>query len=871
MTRVLNVLTLACGLTLIALTAHAQTLRDGKLLITVVDQSGAVIPGATVTVTGLEDATKIASLKPLATTTTGLATFDNLPLGRYTIQAEFSAFETGLLKDVRIKSGDNKHAIVMALKKVQEQASVTQDAQIAAASRTGNAFGTTLTREEILALSDDPGEMAQQLIDMAGGNAVIRVDSFSGVPLPSKAQIKSIHITRDAFAAENHSAEIEGIDIITQPGIGPLRGGADSRFRDGSMSGRSPFTPVKGPEFSQNYDANLGGTVIAEKSSFSISMRRQAAYDTPIVFAKLPDGSVRSEILPLRRPNNTWSVFGLFDYALTKDQTLRVSFDTQGSTRDNQGVGAYDLEQRAYSTKSNGTGIRAQIAGPVGRRMFLHTRLEVQWQNSTNVSAVDAVTIRVQDEFTIGGAQVAGGRHRRDFEFASDLDYIRGIHSWRAGVILEGGSYRSDDAANYLGTYSFASMAAYQAGKPTSFTRRIGDPLVTYFNMNTGVYVQDDIRVSKSLTLSPGIRYEVQTHVRDYGGIGPRIGVTWAPFVSGRTTLRGSAGLFSNYLSTNTYEQTLRIDGFKQQDLSIAAPRYPDPGNVGSISAINKYLLDPDVSLVRTRRISAGIDQTLTPRVKFSATYSGVWGANAVRGLNLNAPLNGVRPDRAFANVIEAIADAHTRQHQLQTNLSINFASTDRAVAQARWSARRVNARIGYTLAKAWNESDLPFSVPASGTLATEWAPSGGDRRHRWNIALNSQQLKNLNASVTLTGNTGTPYTMLTGLDNNGDLIFNDRPAGVGRNTIRTPTQWTLNANVSYAITFAGATAGGAGKEDARGGGSGKRLAFTLSITNLTNHANYSNFSGAITSSNFMTATSVANPRRIDFGMSFGF
>ena len=35
----------------------------------------------------------------------------------------------------------------------------------------------------------------------------------------------AIHITRDAFAAENHYAGGLFIDIITQPGIGPLRTG----------------------------------------------------------------------------------------------------------------------------------------------------------------------------------------------------------------------------------------------------------------------------------------------------------------------------------------------------------------------------------------------------------------------------------------------------------------------------------------------------------------------------------------------------------------------------------------------------------------------------------------------------------------------
>jgi hypothetical protein len=40
------------------------------------------------------------------------------------------------------------------------------------------------------ALSDDPAEMAQQLIDMAGGTAIIKVDSSLGGTLPPKALIK---------------------------------------------------------------------------------------------------------------------------------------------------------------------------------------------------------------------------------------------------------------------------------------------------------------------------------------------------------------------------------------------------------------------------------------------------------------------------------------------------------------------------------------------------------------------------------------------------------------------------------------------------------------------------------------------------------
>ena len=49
-----------------------------------------------------------------------------------------------------------------------------------------------------------------------------------------------IRVSRDAFAAEFHSAGGIFIDIITQPGQGSIRGGVQTRLRDGSMSGRPP-------------------------------------------------------------------------------------------------------------------------------------------------------------------------------------------------------------------------------------------------------------------------------------------------------------------------------------------------------------------------------------------------------------------------------------------------------------------------------------------------------------------------------------------------------------------------------------------------------------------------------------------------------
>src|SRR5262245_59586934 len=270
-----------------AAVAPAQTASAARLLVTVVDQSGGVIPGAGVSGSSGDSAAPLSTVKA---TDRGLATIENLAVGRYTIRAEFPGFEAGQLKAVQLRAGDNRHVIVLKLQAVKESVQVEQD-KVVAAANPRTAFGATLTPEEIRGLSDDPAEMAQQLIDMAGGNAVIKVDSFVGGPLPPKALIRSIHIVRDTFAAENHSAESDEINIVTQPGVGPLHGGGRSRLRDGSMSGKSPFADKKGPEQIQNYDGDLGGTVVPQKVSFSISGGSRRSYDTPIFTVALPEGT----------------------------------------------------------------------------------------------------------------------------------------------------------------------------------------------------------------------------------------------------------------------------------------------------------------------------------------------------------------------------------------------------------------------------------------------------------------------------------------------------------------------------------------------------------------------------------------------------
>jgi hypothetical protein len=588
-----------------------------------------------------------------------------------------------------VRPGDNKHIVVLKIQGLSETVNVGEEGQAAASSRTGNSFGVKLSDEQLDALSDDPDEMAKQLKDLAGPNATIRVDSFEGMQLPPKSQIKSVHVTRDQFAAESANPGDTFVEIITQPGIGPIRGGFNSSVRAGDLSARNPFAPERGSDHNERFGLNVGGALKPNKSSFSLGFNHSLQYASPQLYAVAPTGGTQAQTLKLRAPAESYNLSLFMDYALTRDQTLRFGYYDNDNVRRNAGVGDYDYLERAYTAKNGLRYYRIQQAGPLGRRSFINNRLFVGQFRNVNASAVEAPTIRVLDGFTSGGAQQRGTSLQAAFQFASDLDYIRGKHSWRAGTFLQGIRPKSTMETNYLGTFTFPDAAAFEAGTPSLYTRSIGDPTVKYFEFEAAAYLQDDIRLSRGLTVSPGVRYTTQNISRWPVAWEPRFGFTWAPTPGGKTTLRGSAGIFHNFLQPFAYEQTLRIDGVHQRELIIQNPSYPDPGSNGVVPATNKYLLG-EYPLPENIRYSAGIDRNFSPRFRVNALYNYIHQSKLGRGRNLNPLVDGVRPDPNFANVIETVADGTLLRHELYVNANFSLAPPGAATTRARWNWRRV-------------------------------------------------------------------------------------------------------------------------------------------------------------------------------------
>jgi len=123
---------------------------------------------------------------------------------------------------------------------------------------------------------------------------------------------------------------------------------------------------------------------------------------------------------------------------------------------------------------------------------------------------------------------------------------------------------------------------------------------------------------------------------------------------------------------------------------------------------------------------------------------------------------------------------------------------------------------------------------------------------------------------------------VLTGGDDNGDGIFNDRPVGVGRNTLRADGVMNLNVFLGYQFAFGRSAPlppgigvfGGGNSAQVRTfdqGAARYRLTLLVQALNLANRANYLGYSGTVLSPFYLKPTAVRDMRKIDVGFNLQF
>ena len=840
-----------------------------SLRVVVIDPNGAAIVNAQV---------KLDQQDAVDTNARGEAAFERLKPGKTQVTVTAPGFGPRTIKGVNLKPGPNQLEVRLEVARVEEEVVVGQDKR-EAASDPRNAFATVLTEEQIAQLPDDPEEFEQAIRNMAGPGANFRVNGFRGGKLPPKNQIREIRFRTNAYAAESHESSFISVDIYTKPGLDSWHGSFNLGFRDESLNARNAFAPFRAAEQNRRYGFEMGGPLWKKHTSAFLSADGVNSYEAKTLVAALPGGKVFDQI---RQPWRTLNLNARVEHMTSKTHVSRFEYQRNATRRDNNGVGNFDFAERGFTNDLVEKVLRFADSGAIGKRLFNEVRFQARWQAVDLDALSNAVTIQVLNAFTRGGAQVASRRREREFEFADNLDLPFKKHAVRTGFQLEAARIDSAELRNLNGTFVFSSLDAFLAGRPTTYTRRNGPGAVAFDQIQFGWYAQDDWRVAKSLTLSFGLRHELQTNLRDRNNFMPRLGFAWSPTKKGTNTVRGGGGIFYDWFASEVYEQSLRVDGRQQLDTVILNPGFPDPLTGGQAQRLpaSRIQVDPNLRLPQIAMASLGYDQTLAGNLRLMTQYAYRRGLHQLRGRNINAPFGGARPDPLAGNVTQIESSASSSNHSLMFNL--NWMKLGKAFLGA-----------SYVWSRTTNDSDGPLSLPANNfDLRAERGFASQDIRHRAFLLANYTLPKGLRLGTIFQANSATPYNVTTGRDDNGDSTINDRPAGTPRNSARGAGFWDLSTRLSWGVSFGKKpeAAGGGGPQvrvirsdsDAGGilgtmgslpGANDKRFRteFFLQATNVLNNVNPIGFAGVQTSPFFGQPTAALPGRRLETGMRFSF
>ncbi len=941
----------------------------------VVDELGAVIPGATITLTPSGD----GQARTGTAGATGDFVISNIPAGVYTLTVEFSGFGKYVQNDLQIPQ-TAPLKITLAVAAVTVVTDIAADSKTVSVEPDQNLSATVLDEDFIKNnLPDNEDDLRSYLQALAGpaaggvsggqGQAQIFVDGFSGGRLPPREAILQIRINQNPFTAEFSNPGFGRIEIVTKPGRDQWRGNASFNLRNSALDARNAFALVKPDIHQERYGFNLSGPIIANRMSFFANYEQRGLEGASTVNATTLDGQ---QVLNAQAPSHSRNAMARADYLLNNRNTLNVSYRFFGSDSDNRefalrfggggfggpggggpgggfggrgfggfgGGGSYTLPERGSNSTNNNHTLRLSETFIINSALLLESRLQLQRESSLLTANTTGMAINVLDAFNGGGATCCPSDTRTTgVEWQEYLTWTLKKHTLKFGTQFMRDNVRDYSENNFNGTYTFANLEQYRqainnplSARAQQFTINIGDPLLRYSRTEYSWFAQEDWRLRPTLTLSAGLRHEFQSQLNDKNNFAPRVGVAWSPFQDRKTVFRFGGGLFYQRLSGSLYENTLRYDGVTQQSVVILNPLYPDPfAGDPNISITNtvKRTLDPNLKAPYTINFSASVERQLPYGLNGSASYIYARGVHQFRMRNINAPLPGtydpadpssaVRPYGDVGNLYQIESSANSKYNGLLFRLDRRMGRTFMLFGN-------------YTLSWTNSDADGAMSLPADNyNLAAEWGRAYTDRRHSIFIGGRVSLPYGFNLSPMITASSGSPFSVTTGFDENGDTTINDRPLGLARNSnlpaslysllpnrcvsgcqpgaaqvtlfdylqtnfpdgvkAENPGAFNVNLSISRSFSFGERKSGGASQGPGGfpgggrppmggpfgggpfGGGENGRfnVQITAQITNLLNRVNYGSYSGVLGSPYFLQPSSAGGARQFELGVRFGF
>jgi Carboxypeptidase regulatory-like domain len=946
--------------------------QNATLQGTVIDDSKGVMPGVTVTATDV--ATGRQSLA--VTTADGRYRFENLSPGRYKLMIELAGFATAEVPDLELLVGTNATVppITMTVAGVKETVVVNTQApliDVTTSQVSGNIdrrqmaelplqgrnwMELSLMVKGVTAnnIGNTPGVTDDQFqLNLDGQQISQRISgSGFGQPKMSREAIAEFQIVTNMYDITQGRSTGVQVQAVSRSGTNDVHGSTFGFFRSDRFNDADPVKGVVLPYSDQQTGFTLGGPIVRDRVHYFGSYEYERNPSTAV-------------LTPSALPNQTWSLpsntiqhnyLGKVDYLQSSKNNVSVRLQrwqldspfqiTSGTTHPTMAE-----HQRYYSTNLYGTWTRifsnnltmqlhlgtarfswyddpipsnmAQFHNlPFGVPVFQFPNLSLGGQqNFPNYSWMKQYPARVEMNWHAGkhdikfGGEFLKDRHTKVW----DLNR-RGTFTFNrqpSTAILEAAF--PEDAWNDPSRWDLSLLQPYLQQYSVFFHK---DYLVDVPRSQTAAWFGDNWRLTNSLTINLGVRYDVdpdginppgvrdipilidngrdngnfgyQTGVRDLNNVAPRVGFAWNVGGNNDLVIRGGTGLYYNFPVSNvTYRQQFYNNAIAAVFLPTGTNFLTDP--LAGVSP-EQYLsgavptppqettiISPGYRDPYGWQSSIGFQKQLGRSMGFDVDYTDLRERNMVRSRDMNLfydPVTGYskdptiygRPNPAWGLDQWLTSDGKTETRNIASSFTRRFSHNFQAslVYTRTLSMKDDTTGFGY-------QADNPFDQDA------DWAQSTGFQKHTlrsngivrlpWQFSIAASYLYGSGAHFNSTSSTR-PYSKPgTNRLNIGAPIT--IPAAVldrweGPAVIATGTTWPRNAlrgfplhkvdmRVTKAITLVNSV----------------NIELLAEVFNVFNRKNYGSYNTTLTSASFGQPVSSSGnayvPRQGQLGVRVNF
>lgn len=482
---------------------------------------------------------------------------------------------------------------------------------------------------------------------------------------------------------------------------------------------------------------------------------------------------------------------------------------------------------------------------------------------------------------TIGGLVAFGGannfpqsRVTNFFQFSDTLTWTFGKHTFKFGGDLRRNIMHNFSGFDFKGTFTFTNLQDYLNNNAATFTQAFSAADFDARQWQQFYFVQDDWRISPSLTLNLGLRYETadvpfgffgtndpaqnaalvpKPVKRDKNNFAPVFGFAYSPrfkdgfagtlLGDGLTVIRGGWRmaydvLFYNILTVNAGNFPITTS-VTQNNIFDVFPNLAPATSSPTFNPLATFVNSPpDLKNPESYLYSLSVQREIARKYVLEFGYTGSRSIHQINQLQANPAVLTAAQIATVRSTLNANSIPTVQQRRIFPTLGQRVLIASSANAKYNAGYVSLNRRfsngltfgVSYTRSKLLSDNDESLGVGAItggspqipqdfGDYKSEFSLSAFDRKHRfvmhylYEVPLPGFMERNFLVKSLLGGfqisgitqyQSGQPFTILTGVDSNGNGQGADRPNYVPGGTF-TPDPVTGNLR-----TFTSPLIGGA-------------------------------------------------------------